>query len=119
MNHQFLKMIYYTFLNDNLIETLKDVVEAGATTINLPNTVERYRPMVFVEMVKNEEFIQEIMLDGICEARSTAYAAQRYNRTDLISPEIIPEIEETYNSLKKDKQYKKKKIEPNLALFYV
>lgn len=64
-----------------------------------------------VEMVKNEEFIQEIMLDGICEARSTAYAAQRYNRTDLISPEIIPEIEEAYNSLKKDKPYKKKKIE--------
>ena len=37
---------------DFVIETLKKVVEKGATTINLPNTVERYRPSVFVEMVK-------------------------------------------------------------------
>jgi 2-isopropylmalate synthase len=39
---------------DNLpfvIEVFHEVVKAGATTINLPNTVERYRPMVFVEMV--------------------------------------------------------------------
>ena len=37
---------------DFVIETLNKIVNAGATTINLPNTVERYRPMVFVEMVK-------------------------------------------------------------------
>lgn len=37
---------------DFVIETLKDVVEAGATTINLPNTVERYRPMRFLNMVE-------------------------------------------------------------------
>ena len=37
---------------DFVIETLKKIVESGATTINLPNTVERYRPFVFVEMVK-------------------------------------------------------------------
>ncbi len=37
---------------DFVIETLKDVVEAGATTINLPNTVERYRPMHFLNMVE-------------------------------------------------------------------
>jgi 2-isopropylmalate synthase len=37
---------------DFVIEVFQAVVEAGATTINLPNTVERYRPMVFVEMVE-------------------------------------------------------------------
>ena len=37
---------------DFVIETLKEVVNAGATTINLPNTVERYRPKKFVDMVK-------------------------------------------------------------------
>ena len=40
---------------DNLdftISVLQAVVEAGATTINLPNTVERYRPMTFVGMVE-------------------------------------------------------------------
>ncbi len=37
---------------DFVIETLKDVVEAGAATINLPNTVERYRPMRFLNMVE-------------------------------------------------------------------
>ncbi len=37
---------------DFVIETLKEVVSNGATTINLPNTVERYRPKIFVEMVK-------------------------------------------------------------------
>jgi len=36
---------------DFVIETFKAVIEAGATVINLPNTVERYRPMVFVNMV--------------------------------------------------------------------
>lgn len=37
---------------DFVIETLKEIVNFGATTINLPNTVERYRPKVFVDMVK-------------------------------------------------------------------
>ncbi len=37
---------------DFVIETLKKIVEMGATTINLPNTVERYRPKKFVEMVE-------------------------------------------------------------------
>jgi len=36
---------------DFVLESLKQVAEAGATTINLPNTVERYRPMLFVDMV--------------------------------------------------------------------
>ena len=34
-----------------VIDTLKKVVRAGATTINLPNTVERYRVKTFVDMV--------------------------------------------------------------------
>ncbi|MCL2282273.1 MAG: hypothetical protein FWC26_03035 [Fibromonadales bacterium] len=37
---------------DWVVESLKEVVKAGATTINLPNTVERYRPMIFVDMVR-------------------------------------------------------------------
>ncbi|HHX14534.1 MAG TPA: 2-isopropylmalate synthase [Fibrobacter sp.] len=37
---------------DFVISLLKEVVAAGATTINLPNTVERYRPMLYVEQVK-------------------------------------------------------------------
>lgn len=37
---------------DFVIETLKKITKAGATTINLPNTVERYRPQVFIDLVK-------------------------------------------------------------------
>jgi 2-isopropylmalate synthase len=37
---------------DFVLESLQEIVKAGATTINLPNTVERYRPMLFVDMVK-------------------------------------------------------------------
>jgi 2-isopropylmalate synthase len=37
---------------DFVIETFHRVIEAGATVINLPNTVERYRPLVFVDMVR-------------------------------------------------------------------
>jgi len=41
-----------------VIDTLKDVVEAGATTINLPNTVERTHPMDFVKRV--EQVVKEL-----------------------------------------------------------
>ncbi|MGL5722678.1 MAG: 2-isopropylmalate synthase LeuA2 [Brevinema sp.] len=37
---------------DDVILALQEIVKAGATVINLPNTVERYRPLVFVDMVK-------------------------------------------------------------------
>ena len=37
---------------DFVIETLKETVKAGASIINLPNTVERTRPLVFVQMVE-------------------------------------------------------------------
>ncbi len=37
---------------DFVIESLKDIVKAGATIINLPNTVERTRPSIFVSMVE-------------------------------------------------------------------
>lgn len=37
---------------DFVIEVLSKIVECGSTTINLPNTVERYRPKKFVEMVE-------------------------------------------------------------------
>lgn len=37
---------------DEVIDAVQDVVKVGAKIINLPNTVERFRPMEFVEMVK-------------------------------------------------------------------
>ncbi len=37
---------------DEVIEALQDIVKAGANVINLPNTVERFRPMEFINMVK-------------------------------------------------------------------
>ncbi len=37
---------------DFVIDLFHGVVEAGATVLNLPNTVERYRPMLYVEMVR-------------------------------------------------------------------
>lgn len=37
---------------DFVIESLKKIVEEGATTINLPNTVERYCPSRFVNLIK-------------------------------------------------------------------
>lgn len=37
---------------DFVIDVFKAVIDAGATVINLPNTVERYRPLYFVEMVQ-------------------------------------------------------------------
>lgn len=37
---------------DFVIETLKETVKAGATIINLPNTVERTRPKKFVDLVE-------------------------------------------------------------------
>lgn len=37
---------------DDVIEAVKDIVKAGASIINLPNTVERFRPMEYIEMVK-------------------------------------------------------------------
>ena len=36
---------------DFVIDVFRDVIDAGADTINLPNTVERYRPRLFVDMV--------------------------------------------------------------------
>jgi len=37
---------------DFVLDVLEATVEAGATIVNLPNTVERYRPFAFVDMVK-------------------------------------------------------------------
>ena len=37
---------------DFVIDLFQAIVAAGADVINLPNTVERYRPMLFVEMVE-------------------------------------------------------------------
>lgn len=37
---------------DFVIDTLKKVVNAGASVINLPNTVERKRPMAFISLIE-------------------------------------------------------------------
>ena len=37
---------------DDVINALKEIVDAGAATINLPNTVERFRPHIFIEMIE-------------------------------------------------------------------
>ena len=37
---------------DEVIDAVQEIVKAGASVINLPNTVERFRPMKFIEMVK-------------------------------------------------------------------
>lgn len=37
---------------DEVIEAVKEIVKAGAKIINLPNTVERFRPMEYIEMVR-------------------------------------------------------------------
>ena len=44
-----------------VIDTLQEIVAAGATTINLPNTVERTRPMDFVRRV--EQVVNELPKD--------------------------------------------------------
>ena len=47
---------------DFVIEVLKDVVKNGATTINLPNTVERYRPKRLLDMIKK---VKEALDDNV------------------------------------------------------
>ena len=37
---------------DEVIDALHEIVNAGATVLNLPNTVERFRPMKFIDMVR-------------------------------------------------------------------
>lgn len=37
---------------DEVIAVVQDVVKEGAKIVNLPNTVERFRPMEFIEMVR-------------------------------------------------------------------
>jgi len=45
---------------DFVIDVLKEIVSKGATTINLPNTVERYRPQRFLDMlIKVKENLPE------------------------------------------------------------
>ena len=46
---------------DFVIEVLKEIVKNGATTINLPNTVERYRPKRILDMIKK---VQDNLPEG-------------------------------------------------------
>lgn len=53
---------------DDVIEAVKDVVKAGATIINLPNTVERFRPMEYIDMVRKmrEALPEEVVVAVHC-----------------------------------------------------
>lgn len=53
---------------DEVIDAVQDIVKAGANVINLPNTVERFRPMEFIEMVKKmkEALPEEVMIAVHC-----------------------------------------------------
>lgn len=55
-----------------VIDVFHAVISAGATVINLPNTVERYRPKYFVEMV-------ELVVDALPEHVTVAV----HNHNDL------------------------------------
>jgi 2-isopropylmalate synthase len=68
---------------DFVLESLKQIVKAGATTINLPNTVERYRPMVYVDMVRKvaEALPQNITISVHCHndlGMATAATVESY-----------------------------------------
>lgn len=63
-----------------------------------------------VETIKNEEHIQEIIFEEIKETRSTVNIAREFNRLDLIPPEKIQEIQETYDLLAKSNSKKKKSV---------
>lgn len=66
-----------------VIDTLKEVVQAGATVINLPNTVERTRIKTFVEMVEQvyESLPKDIMIAVHCHndlGMATAATVESY-----------------------------------------
>lgn len=68
---------------DYVIDTLKEVVKAGATVINLPNTVERTRVKTFVDMVEKvyEELPKDIMIAVHCHndlGMATAATVESY-----------------------------------------
>ncbi len=63
-----------------------------------------------VETIKNKEHIQEIIFDEIDETRRTVKNAKEFNRLDLIPPEKIQEIQETYDLLAKNNAKKKKSV---------
>ncbi len=66
-----------------VIDSLKEVVEAGATVINLPNTVERTRPMEFVNLVSmvKKELPDDVMIAVHCHndlGMATATTVESY-----------------------------------------
>lgn len=68
---------------DWVVSALKDVVSAGATVINLPNTVERYRVKTFVDMVEKvyNELPKEVAISVHCHndlGMATAATVESY-----------------------------------------
>ena len=66
-----------------VIDTLKEVVQAGATVINLPNTVERTRIKTFVDMVAQvyEALPEDVMIAVHCHndlGMATAATVESY-----------------------------------------
>ena len=53
---------------DDVIEAVKDIVKAGASIINLPNTVERFRPMDYINMVRKmrEALSEDVVIAVHC-----------------------------------------------------
>lgn len=63
-----------------------------------------------VETIKNEDYIEEIIFSEIKEIRATVNIAKEFNRIDLIPPEKIQEIQETYDLLAKSNSKKKRSV---------
>jgi hypothetical protein len=63
-----------------------------------------------VETIKNEDYIEEIIFSEIKEIRATVNIAKEFNRLDLIPPEKIQEIQETYDLLAKSNSKKKRSV---------
>lgn len=67
----------------DVIDALKDIVNAGAKIINLPNTVERFRPMEYIEMVRKvrEALPEDIIISVHCHndlGMATATTVESY-----------------------------------------
>lgn len=68
---------------DDVIDALHDIVKAGAKIINLPNTVERFRPMEYIEMVRKvrEALPEDIIISVHCHndlGMATATTVESY-----------------------------------------
>jgi hypothetical protein len=52
-----------------------------------------------VEMIRNQQYAQEFLVEDICEARCTINKAKKYNKLDLFSVDQIEKTESIYQTL--------------------